>query len=223
MTLTWNALRITRRGLVDHSWEGRPLTSAQPLQMIRRPAVLLVDDARVVLRVVERALETVGFSLAVAENAERALRLLGEQEFVCALIDRNLGEADGLELIKQIRERQPRCACVVMTAYPSVGSAVDALRMGVVDYIQKPSPDFDVIADRVQNAIRLYRRREGEEGARSGNRATADRRKEVLVSSAEDLVATLRSLQSKMKPGSRAAFNRALADAEAHAVLLRGR
>src|SRR5256886_8332456 len=212
MTLTWNALRITRRGLVDHSWEGRPLTSAQPLQMIRRPAVLLVDDARVVLRVVERALETVGFSLAVAENAERALRLLGEQEFVCALIDRTLGEADGLELIKQIRERQPRCACVVMTAYPSVGSAVDALRMGVVDYIQKPSPDFDVIADRVQNAVRLHRRRDGQDAPRSGARAADEGRQQVLVRGADELVATLRALQTKMKPGARAAFNRALAD-----------
>jgi two-component system, NtrC family, response regulator len=194
------------------------VATAQAVQLIRRPAVLLVDDARVVLRVVERALTTVGFTLSVAENAERALRLLEEDEFVCALIDRNLGEADGLELIKQIRDRQPHCACVVMTAYPSVGSAVDALRMGVVDYIQKPSADFDVIAARVQNAIRLHRRREGEEETRS-----ADCRKEVLVRGAEELVATLRSLQSKMKPGSRAAFNRALADAEAHAALLRGR
>ncbi|HYV64621.1 MAG TPA: response regulator, partial [Myxococcales bacterium] len=115
------------------------MATAPAVQLIRRPAVLLVDDARVVLRVVERALATVGFTLSVAENADRALRLLEEEEFVCALIDRNLGEADGLELIKQIRERQPRCACVLMTAYPSVGSAVDALRMGVVDYIQKPS------------------------------------------------------------------------------------
>ena len=199
------------------------LASSQPVELIRRPAVLLVDDARVVLKVVERALTTVGFTLSVAENADQARRLLEEEEFVCALIDRNLGEADGLELIKQIRERQPRCACVVMTAYPSLGSAVDALRMGVVDYIQKPSPDFDVIADRVQNAIRLHRRREGADGERSGERAVSDRRKEVLVRGAEELVATLRSLQSKMKPGSRAAFNRALADAEAHAALLRGR
>lgn len=193
------------------------------MQLIRRPAVLLVDDARVVLRVVERALSAVGFTLSVAENAERALRLLDEEEFACALIDRNLVGADGLELIKQIRARQPRCACVVMTAYPSLGSAVDALRMGVVDYIQKPSPDFDVIADRVQNAVRLHRRREGEDAPRSGERAAVDRRNQVLARGADEIVATLRSLQSKVKPGARAAFNRVLADAEAHAALLRGR
>jgi DNA-binding NtrC family response regulator len=191
--------------------------------MLRRPAVLLVDDARVVLRVVERALTSTGFTLSVAESAERALRLLDDEEFACALIDRNLVNEDGLDLIRQIRERQPRCACVLMTAYPSLGSAVDALRMGVVDYIQKPSPDFDVIADRVQKAIRLHRHREGGGDTRPASRAAEDRRREVLARGADELVATLRTLQSRIKPGARAAFNRALADAEAHAVLLRGR
>jgi len=106
---------------------------------------------------------------------------------------------------------------------PSLSSAVDALRIGVVDYIQKPSPDFDVIADRVQNAVRLQRHRDGEDAPRSGARAADDRRHEVLVRGADELVATLRSLQTRIKPGARAAFNRALADAEAHAALLRRR
>jgi DNA-binding NtrC family response regulator len=186
--------------------------------------VLLVDDARVVLRVVERALTSAGYGLSVAETAERAVRLLEEQEFACALIDRNLAESDdGLHLIKQIRERQPRCACVLMTAYPSVGSAVEALRMGVVDYIQKPSPDFDVIAERVESAVRLHRGREGGPVPRSGGRAAEEKRNQVLVRGADELVATLRALQSKMKPGARGALNRALAEAEAHAALVRGR
>jgi len=182
-----------------------------------------VDDARVVLRVVERALTAAGFKLAVAESAERALRLLDEQEFACALIDRNLVGTDGLDIIKQIRERQPRCACVLMTAYPSLASAVEALRIGVVDYIQKPSPDFDVVADRVQNAIRLHTVRDGQETPRPSSRGAEERRHEVLVRGADEIVATLRALQSKMKQGARAAFNRVLADAEAHAALLRGR
>jgi len=186
--------------------------------------VLLVDDARLVLRVIERALSSAGFSLSVAENTDRALQLLDEQEFACALVDRNLlGNDDGLDLIKEIRERQPRCACVLMTAYPSLGSAVDALRLGVVDYIQKPSPDFDAIAERVQNAVRLHRRLEGREVPRFPARAAEDPRHQVLLRGAEEIVATLRSLQNKMKPGSRAAFNRVLADAEAHAALLRAR
>jgi len=176
-----------------------------------------------VLKVVERALSTVGFTLSVAENEAQALRLIEEGEFACALVDRNLVGADGLDVIKKLRERQPNCACVLMTAYPSVPSAVEALRIGVVDYIQKPSPDFDVIADRVQSAIRLHRSRAGAEPVRTALRAVDDLRREVLVKSAEEIVATLKSLQNKMKAGSRAAFNRALADAEAHVSLLRGK
>ena len=211
------------RGIVLELYRRLLLSTAKPLTMVRRPAVLLVDDARVVLRVVERALLSSGFTLSVAENAEAALRLLAEEEFACALIDRNLVNADGLDLIRQIRERQPRCACMLMTAYPSVASAVEALRMGVVDYVQKPSPDFDVIADRVQKAIRLHRQREGDEEALSDAASAEGRRRELLQRGADELVASLRALQSKIKTGARAAFNRALADAEAHALLLRKR
>jgi DNA-binding NtrC family response regulator len=198
------------------------LRSMQALPAPQRPAVLLVDDARIVLRVVERALTAAGFTLSVAESEEEALRLLDDQNFACALIDRNLIGADGLDLIKQIRTIQPRCACIVMTAYPSVPSAVEALRLGVVDYIQKPSPDFDRISQRVQDAIRLHRRRESGESAAGADRVD-DRRRQAMIQSAEEIVAKLKSLQGTMKSGARAAFKRALADAEAHAALLRGK
>jgi hypothetical protein len=95
--------------------------------------------------------------------------------------------------------------------------------MGVVDYIQKPSPDFDVIAERVQSAVRLHRGREPGDAPRSAVRAVEAPRNQVLVRGADEIVATLRALQSKMKPGSRAALNRALSEAEAHAALVRGR
>jgi DNA-binding NtrC family response regulator len=215
-------LWITRGSLLGLLQE-RTLRNVEPAPIPQKPAVLLVDDARVVLKVIERALSAVGFTLSVAEDEAEALRLIDDQEFTCALIDRNLVGADGLDLIKRIRERQPRCACVLMTAYPSVPSAVEALRLGVVDYIQKPSPDFDVIADRVQSAIRLHRSRGGGEAVREGLRVVERLRGEVLVHSAEAIVASLKSLQSKMKAGARGAFNRALAAAEAHVSLLRGR
>jgi len=165
---------------------------------------------------VERALADAGFAIRVAETAEEAGRCLREQEFTCALVDRSLVEADGLDLIKDIRKRQPRCACIVMTAYPSLDSAVDALRTGVVDYIQKPSADFYRIVDRVQNAIRIHQLREGEGPADEELRG-----REALVRRAEKLVEAVRALQNQLKPRGRAAWNRALAEAEAQAALLR--
>jgi DNA-binding NtrC family response regulator len=177
-----------------------------------------VDDARVVLRVVERALTNAGFALFVAESAEQALQFLNQEELACALVDRNLVEADGLDIIKEIRKRQPRCACVLMTAYPSLESAVEALRSGVVDYIQKPSADFYRVVDRVQNAIRLHRAREGEIATEAAPRGRTE-----LARAAEAIVGAVRALQNQIKPRGRAAWNRALAEAEAHAAALRTR
>ncbi|GAC1345980.1 MAG: hypothetical protein NVSMB23_22890 [Myxococcales bacterium] len=118
------------------------------------PAVLLVDDEKVVLDVMTRMLQAAGFSLVVAQTGEQALEHLASREFACALIDKNLQGIDGLEVIRHVRMRQPRCACVLMTAYASTGSAVEALRLGVVDYLEKPSPELDVIGERIQGAIR---------------------------------------------------------------------
>ncbi|HZR08684.1 MAG TPA: response regulator [Myxococcales bacterium] len=197
---------------------GSFLPRAQPVPQLRRPAVLLVDDARVVLRVVERALTEVGFKLSVAESAAQAVELLGEEEFSCALVDRNLVEADGLDLIKDIRTRQPGCACILMTAYPSLESAVDALRNGVVDYIQKPSADFYRIVDRVQKAIRLHRVREGELPADAPPRG-----RQELARAAGEIAVAVRALQHQIKPRGRAMWNRVVAEAEAHAAALRAR
>ncbi len=199
------------------------------------------------LRVVERALTAAGFTLAVAPSGEEALKLLARQEFACALIDRNLEGMDGLELIRHIRELQPRCACVLMTAYPSLDSAVEALRMGVVDYIEKPSPQFDQVGERVQKAIRIRQLRD-EQGAllrRIGEleskqrseggcarlrveltellRDEQRRSEEVLLRGAKAIVAAVRALQPEPKSRGRSAFDRLLADAEAHAASLRPR
>ena len=71
---------------------------------------------------------------------------------------------DGVEVLRHLRRRQPRCACIMMTAYPSMGSAVEALRIGAQDYVEKPSPELDTIADRVQSAIRAVRLRDERDG-----------------------------------------------------------
>jgi len=189
----------------------------QPDPQLRRPAVLLVDDARIVLRLVEKTLGDAGFALAVTENATQALQFVREQEFACALVDRHLVDADGLEIIKEIRQRQPRCACVLITAYPSMESAVEALRNGVVDYIQKPSADFYRIVDRVQNAIRVHRGRDAESSTPN------PRGCEDLPKSAEQIIDAVRALETQIKPRGRAKWTRALAEAEAHAASLRAR
>jgi DNA-binding NtrC family response regulator len=117
--------------------------------------VLVVDDEPELVRMLGQALGDAGFTAVGAGSGERALELLNQQDFDAALVDKNLGRGiDGVEVLRHLRKRQPRCACILMTAYPSMGSAVEALRIGAQDYVEKPSPELDTIADRVQSAIR---------------------------------------------------------------------
>src|SRR2546423_15687704 len=127
--------------------------------------VLVVDDEPELVKMLGRTLGQAGFSAVGAPSGERALELLAQQEFDAALVDKNLGRGiDGVEVLRHLRRRQPRCACIIMTAYPSMGSAVEALRIGAQDYVEKPSPELDTIADRVQSPIRGVRLRDERDG-----------------------------------------------------------
>src|SRR3989440_3274572 len=127
--------------------------------------VLVVDDEPELLRMIGQTLGAAGFTAVGAASGERALELASQQEFDAALVDKNLGRGiDGVEVLRHLRKRQPRCACIVMTAFPSMGSAVEALRIGAHDYVEKPSPELDTIADRVQSAIRAVQLRDERDG-----------------------------------------------------------
>jgi DNA-binding response OmpR family regulator len=115
--------------------------------------VLVVDDEPLMLQTMVTLLNRGGFDSTPAESAEEALRLVAANEFDAALVDKNLGGMDGIELISHLRKRQPRCACIIMTAAPSTGSAIEALRLGAADYLEKPSPELDRVAERVRQAI----------------------------------------------------------------------
>jgi DNA-binding NtrC family response regulator len=127
--------------------------------------VLVVDDEPELVRMIGQTLGAAGFTAVGAASGERALELVSQQEFDAALVDKNLGRGiDGVEVLRHLRKRQPRCACIVMTAFPSMGSAVEALRIGAQDYVEKPSPELDRIADRVQSAIRAIQLRDERDG-----------------------------------------------------------
>jgi len=127
--------------------------------------VLVVDDEPELVRMIGQTLGAAGFTAVGAASGERALELASQQEFDAALVDKNLGRGiDGVEVLRHLRKRQPRCACIVMTAFPSMGSAVEALRIGAQDYVEKPSPELDTIADRVQSAIRANQLRDERDG-----------------------------------------------------------
>jgi CheY-like chemotaxis protein len=128
---------------------------AQALQM--PSSVLVVDDEPIVLQVFSRLLSEKGLRTRTASNAEEALKLLEEGGIACVLADKNMPGMDGIEMLRRVREAQPQCAFIVMTGYASTESAIEALRLGAVDYLQKPFDDLDDVARRIEEAIQQVR------------------------------------------------------------------
>jgi CheY-like chemotaxis protein len=119
--------------------------------------VLVVDDEPVVLDLFTRVLGNRGMTVRTARNAEEAFALIEHEGFGCVLADKNLPGLDGIELIRRVRQVQPYCACIVMTGYASTASAVEALRLGAVDYLEKPFDDLDRVAARVDDALKAMK------------------------------------------------------------------
>ncbi|HXJ82397.1 MAG TPA: sigma-54 dependent transcriptional regulator [Candidatus Methylomirabilis sp.] len=100
--------------------------------------LLLVDDDEVFLRPLHRTLELKGYEVLPVQSAEEALDTLKSEDVDLVLTDRRLPGMDGVELVRQIKAEHPDVAVVVMTAYGSIESAVDAMRLGAEDYLVKP-------------------------------------------------------------------------------------
>jgi CheY-like chemotaxis protein len=128
---------------------------AHALQM--PSSVLVVDDEPIVLQVFSRVLSEKGLKTRTASNAEEALKLLDEGGIACVLADKNMPGMDGIEMLRRMREAQPHCAFIVMTGYASTESVIEALRLGAIDYLQKPFDDLDVVARRIEEAIQQVR------------------------------------------------------------------
>jgi two-component system response regulator AtoC len=100
--------------------------------------LLLVEDDEVFLRPLHRTLELKGYDVLPVQSAEHALDTLKSEEFDVVLTDRRLPGMDGVELVRQVKAEHPDLAVVVMTAYGTIESAVEAMRLGAEDYLVKP-------------------------------------------------------------------------------------
>jgi DNA-binding NtrC family response regulator len=100
--------------------------------------VLIVDDNEVFRRPLQRALEAAGFEVVAVPSAEDALEVLEGSPVDVLLTDHRLPGMDGVQLITRIKATHPALAIIVMTAYGTSESAVEAKRRGADDYLVKP-------------------------------------------------------------------------------------
>jgi NtrC-family two-component system response regulator AlgB len=104
--------------------------------------LLLIDDEASLRRTLRTTLESMRHAVAEAADGSIALALLGERPFDLAFLDQRLGREQGLDLLPRLLREAPQLGVVVITAYASVGTAVEAMRRGAFDYLPKPfTPD----------------------------------------------------------------------------------
>jgi NtrC-family two-component system response regulator AlgB len=104
--------------------------------------VLVIDDEPTIRRALRVALEAAGHAVFDAATAAGAKKHLGDEAIDLAFLDVKLGREDGLELLIQLLDLQPKLGVIVITAHASIGSAVEAMRRGAFDYLPKPfTPD----------------------------------------------------------------------------------
>lgn len=100
--------------------------------------VLVVDDEKSILEFLEIMLGREGYQVDTAESGSKAISILKKSKIDVIITDISMPEMDGIQLLSKIKQNQPDCAVIIMTAHGSTGSAVEAMKLGASDYLTKP-------------------------------------------------------------------------------------
>jgi len=113
--------------------------------MNNKSSVLIVDDEEIVRRAHLRSLERSGCEARTAEDGARAIHEMEQRPADVILLDLRMPGLDGMDVLKTIKQRWPDSEVVVITGYPTIESAKEAVRLGACNYIAKPVGPDDVI------------------------------------------------------------------------------
>jgi len=100
--------------------------------------LLIVDDDAFMRNLLTEYLSKAGYVTKVAKGGKQAINLISQVDFQVALVDLSLPDIGGMEVIDYLSKESPDTQTIIMTGYPSLQSAIDALRKGAQDYIVKP-------------------------------------------------------------------------------------
>jgi DNA-binding NtrC family response regulator len=112
--------------------------------------ILVADDEEVVRTNLQEFLTSNGYVVDTAPDGQKALQRVLDEDYALVLTDIRMPEMGGIELLKRIVTERPQTYVLIMTAYASVETAVEALRLGAYDYILKPVV-FENLVQRIQN------------------------------------------------------------------------
>lgn len=117
--------------------------------------ILVIDDDPEICDILRQILTPLGYDLTLAENGWLGLQMLQSGQFQVAVLDLMLPDVNGMEVLRRIREERPDIEIIVLTAYGSLESAIQALRLGAYDYVLKPF-HADSIGSAVRRAVEKH-------------------------------------------------------------------
>src|SRR5512143_73223 len=123
-----------RTGLSDHGNRG--------LSMMNR--ILIVDDEQSMRELLSIMLRKEGFDVVAAANGESAIKAIQSDIYDLVITDIRMPQIDGIELLRTVKEVSPETVVIVITAFATTETAVDAMKLGAYDYITKPFKNEEI-------------------------------------------------------------------------------
>jgi ActR/RegA family two-component response regulator len=118
-----------------------------------RPHVLLMEDEMTLAKGLAMVMREEGYDVDLADTGRGALEKFQRSDFDLLVADLRLPDIDGMDVVEEVREKKPKTNVVIITGYPSVSSAVQAVKIGVSDYLRKPFTE-DEFMTAVKNSLR---------------------------------------------------------------------
>ncbi|MDD5014091.1 MAG: sigma-54 dependent transcriptional regulator [Atribacterota bacterium] len=117
--------------------------------------ILVIDDEQNIRKMLTRVLSPEGFAVKEADNGSEALKRLQEENYSLVLLDLKMPGLNGIEILKKIRENDLNLPVIMMSAYGSIPDAVEAMKLGALDYLIKPF-DIEELKIIINRAIKQY-------------------------------------------------------------------
>ena len=120
------------------------MTNAAAGPLTTERSLLIVEDDKSFLQRLARAMEGRGFTVATAESVADGLLQVEKAAPAFAVVDMRLGDGNGLDVISAMKKRRPEARAIILTGYGNIATAVNAVKLGAVDYLAKPVDADDV-------------------------------------------------------------------------------
>ncbi len=118
----------------------------RPIPDLPERSLLIVEDDKSFLQRLARAMEGRGFEVTTAESVADGLLQVEKSAPAFAVVDMRLGDGTGIDVISALKQRRPDARAIVLTGYGNIATAVNAVKIGAVDYLAKPADADDVVA-----------------------------------------------------------------------------